>query len=85
MTTEEKAEQLIKAFIPYSDVDKIGNAKYARKCAEMCAREIIKAVDDFDNELYEHEGVRMKSHKEYYEDVLFHIKNSESYINQKQQ
>lgn len=85
MTTEEKAQQLISIFIPYADVDKEGDAKwYARKCAEACAQEIIKAVDDFDNELYECEGVRMKGHKEYYENVLFHIRHSEPYINPKQ-
>ncbi len=70
MTTEEKAFQLYEKFRP-----SCANNTAAKECAISCVEEIIKAVDDFDNELYEHEGVRMQQHKGYYENVLFYIKN----------
>jgi hypothetical protein len=69
MTPEEKGEQLLSLF---DDALPVFTAQTA---AIICVNEIIKAVDDFDNELYTHEGVRMQSHKEYYENVLHYIKS----------
>jgi len=61
----------LRAYEDMSDTGKNIAFNMARKSAIIAAQEIIKAVDDFDNELYSHEGVRMPSHKEYYENVLF--------------
>lgn len=69
MTPEEKAKQLYKLFWCHA-LDRIK----ARDAAISCTREIIKAVDDFDNELYSYEGVRLSNHKVYYENVLHHLK-----------
>lgn len=69
MTPEEKGEQLLCRF------DEALPVMTAQAAVIICVEEIIKAVDDFDNELYTHEGVRMAGHKEYYENVLFYIKN----------
>lgn len=69
MTPKEKGEQLLTRFADALPV------MTAQTAAIICVEEIIKAVDDFDNELYEHEGVRMASHKVYYQNVLFYIKN----------
>jgi hypothetical protein len=68
MTPEEKGEQLITLF---GDALPVFTAQTA---SIVCVKEIIKAVDDFDNELYYHEGVRMPGHKEYYENVLHYLK-----------
>lgn len=70
MTPEQKAKQLYVNFWHIA-LDRV----QARDAAISCAKEIIKAVDDFDNELYGHEGVRMRSHKEYYENVLHLLKS----------
>ena len=71
MSPEEKATWLIREF----KIDSESHTR-AKKCAIICVEEIIKSVDDFDNELYSHEGVRMPNHKTYYENVLFRLKNS---------
>jgi hypothetical protein len=69
MTPEQKAEQLYGTFWRVA-LDRV----QARDAAILCTIEIIKAVDDFDNELYSHEGVRLSHHKGYYENVLFCLK-----------
>lgn len=72
MTPEKKAEQLYEVFWSLA-FDRMK----ARDAAIACTKEIIKAVDDFDNELYSHEGVRLPNRKEYYENVLSHLKSYE--------
>lgn len=69
MTPEEKGEELLTLF---DDALPVLTAQIA---SIICVNEIIKAVDDFDNELYEHEGVRLPGHKEYYENVLCYLKS----------
>lgn len=72
MTPEEKAFQLYEKFRPIC-----ASNKAAYECVVECVGQIIMAVRDFDDELYTHEGVRMTSHREYYENVLSFIKKSQ--------
>jgi hypothetical protein len=70
MTPEQKAQQLYELFWNHAF-----DRTKARDAAISCTNEIIKAVDDFDNELYSYEGVRMSQHKDYYENVKSYLKS----------
>lgn len=90
MTPEEKAKELVednreKILVQHSTWNVMSGhsfpmpLKFAQKIAIQVAivdaENIIKAIRDFDDELYANKGIRMANHREYYENVLHYLKN----------